>query len=564
MATLFDSPDSQLLSEEVNYISGGFANDIELHLLKPDQAARLLNISPDVTGRLQKRQGIEKYGSAGTGSPNGLSAFEAPIQGINLLVGQWGSAIYSSTGDDTWTRRASSVSLADTPYMGVQGKGRNGLPTLFLASCVGVTDNVSLPYGNLVCLDSSFGVTETALRARSLAWFQNRLFHFNSASSGPAFLGWSKPLDGRDNSNGQTVEIESDNGDQGVAIVPMRDSTPRMLLFKERSVHMLEMYWATDGYYPTTANTLDFTKSLLRPISLNTGCVSTRGVVWVPGQSQADLLFLSREGIRSLARSQTDAQGGAGPPLSRSIDPTIQRINWNAADRAAAGFWNNIAYFAVPVDGSTRNNLVIAYDVLRESFFELDWAASAWTPAKLTSDRKFFFMSASAATESGLGTPASGITNGYHVYQIEGTQVDPGNAPVQFDIQTRAFSFDSGGPPGSGMRNRKKWNYLSLAIQAASTAATLALQYKVDDDDAWSTLRYLYVDPADGYPNLPVQLPFGFSVGRVLRRDILLRDVRPGYKIQLRVTDAASFARLKLISLVVYANPINPKFTSVG
>ena len=562
MATLFDSPDSQLWSEEVAYADGGERSDIELHLLAPNQAARLLNITPDVTGRLQKRPGINKLGSAGTGNPNGLHSFEALLQNVHLLVGQWGGELYSSPGDATWTRRASNVSLYNTAYASAQGKGRSALPTIFLASCVGATDNVSLPYGNLVCLDTGFGVTEVAVRPRALTWFQNRLWA--AGDGNPKLISWSKPLDGRDFSNGQNFEVDSSDGDILTALLPMRDGTPRIMIFGERSIHQLEIYWTTDGYFPTTANALDFTKSQLRPISLSTGCLSTRAAVWVPGQEQADVLFLSREGIRSLARSATDAQGGAPPPLSKGIDPTIQRINWAEAARSVAAYWNNIAYFSVPVDGAVRPNLVIAYDTLRGGFYELDWNVAAWTPAKLTSDRKFFFMSASSCTESGLGSPASGITNGHHIYQTDGSQVDPNNQPVQFDIQTRAFDFSQsvGGQPGSGLRVKKKLDYLDLAIQAAATCATVTIQYKLDDEDSWSTLRHIFVDPSDGFPYLPVQLPFSFSAGRVTRRSIILRDLRPCYKIQLRFLDTTSFARLKLISTTLYANPANPKFSA--
>lgn len=562
MASPFDSIDGPDWTEEVAYSDGGFRNDVEFHLLPPNTAARLLNITPDVTGRLQKRQGIAKLGSAGLGNPNGLFPFEAPLQGLNLLVGQWGSNLYSSAGDAVWARRASNVSLSNTFYAHAQGRGRNALPTLFLSSCVGVSDNVSLPYGSLVCLDSSFGVTETATRARAICWFQNRLWA--AGDGGPNLISWSSPLDGRDFSNGENFEVDPDTGDVCSAIVPMRDGTPRLMIFRERSIYQLEIVWTTDGYYPTTANALDFTKSQIRPLALNTGCVATRSLVWVPGQQQADLLFLSREGIRSLARSATDAQGGAPPPLSQRIDPTIQRINWQYADRSVAAYFNNVAYFSVPVDGSIRNNLTIAYDVLRDGFYELDHGAAAWTPAKLTSDRKMFFLSASAASENGLGSPASGATNGYHVYQLDGSQTDPAGRPVSFDIQTRAFDFTSatGGEPGSGLRVKKKWNYLAMAIQSAATAATISLQYKVDDQDSWTQLRYIYVDPADGFPYLPVQLPFTFSSGRVVRHDLTLRDIQPGYKLQLRFIDDASFARMKLISLTLHANPINPRFSS--
>jgi hypothetical protein len=565
MPAFFDTPDSPNWIEETQSINGGFVDSTELHLLRPDQAGRLLNIDPTIAGRVQKRLGPESIGSPGPTNPNGLFPFESDLHNLHLLVGQWGSKLYSTTGDDSWSPRATTVSLVDTVYMASQGRG-NGLPSLFLTSCVADTSNVSLPWGNMVCIDSGFGVTETATRCRATAWFQDRLWGLNFCASnisgklGADLLGWSAPLDGRDFSNGQTVGIDSSAGDAGVAILPMRDGTPRMMIFKENSVHQLDIFWATDGYFPLTANALDFTKSLLRPITYQAGAVATRAVIWAPSQN-SDVLFLSRDGIRALPRGLTDAQAPLGLPLSFPIQQTIDRINWAQAHRATAIYWGNVAYFAVPVDGSDRNNFVIAYDSARGgSWYELDFQVAAWSTVKFNNERNLFFQSSTSVTESGLGALGSGVTLGYHVYQTDVGNNDPAGLPIQFDYQTRAYTFDQGQQPGAGLRHRKKWNYLDLAVQAAATAATLTISYKVDDDDSWSTLRYLYVDPQDAYPFLPVQLPFSFSQGRVIHRDLLLRDIRPGFKIQFRIQDESSFARLRIVSLTLYANPLNPKF----
>jgi hypothetical protein len=248
--------------------------------------------------------------------------------------------------------------------------------------------------------------------------------------------------------------------------------------------------------------------------------------------------------------------------MSFRVQTTIDRINWAQAHRAVAQYWNNIAYFALPVDGSDRNNFVLAYDTVRDSFYELDDPVADWTPAHIQNDRRFFFMAATSGTETGLGSPASGVTNAYHVYRTDDNLYGLFRRPLQLDLQTRAFTFDQS-EPGDGLRYKKKWDYLDFAIQSAATGATLTISYKVDDDDAWTVLRYLYVDPTDGFPILPVQLPFQFSVGRVLRRSLLLRPVRPGFKIQFRVQDDSSFSRLKIISIAVKANPLNAKFHSL-
>src|SRR5262245_55450390 len=138
-----DSIDSNLLIEESTTIIGGVVNIAEPHLLEPNQAAYLLNLQPQVDGRRQKRLGVDAIGSAGLGNPNGLFALEAPLQNVHTLVGQWGSELYSTPGNDVLTRRASNISLYNTYYQGVVGRGATNSATLYLTSCVGVSNNAS-------------------------------------------------------------------------------------------------------------------------------------------------------------------------------------------------------------------------------------------------------------------------------------------------------------------------------------------------------------------------------------------------------------------------------------
>lgn len=572
MASLIDTPDSPLLRDLADVVTGGFVDNMEAHLLSPAQCVRLLNAEPTIAGRRRKRNGCIPLGGF-LGNPNSLHELYTPLVGINKLIGQWGPNFYSSDGDDVWTY-VPGASALDTHYMGVQGVGlqytglphSGGLaPGLFLSTCVPYTANASLPFGQLLFLDSGGGMLECTAysgpRARAVAWFQGRLWTYNDCepSGGASFLRWSAPLDGTDFTNGQSVQIDA-GGDVGTAILPARDASPRLFLLNERSIYQLDIYWATDGYYPLTANALDFTKSLLRPIVLNTGCVSSRAALWVPGQEGADMLFLSREGIRYLSRSLTDAQSGTPLPLSFPIQQTIDRINWRHADKACAGFWDGKAYFAVPVDGSDRNNLVIAYDVHRQAFYELDLQVGAWSESRVAGHRKFYFLSATSGTETTLGNPATGATEAFHAYELFSGVVDPFNSPIQFQEVTRDFVCDSGGEPGSNIHIKKKWSHLDVTFEAAGTGATLAIEYKVDNDDSWKTLSNYYVDPQSGAPVLPVQLPFTFGSGKIFRKTFLLRQIAPGHKIRFRVTDDSSFAQFKVINLSLFANPMNPKY----
>src|SRR5690606_33598544 len=113
------------------------------------------------------------------------------------------------------------------------------------------------------------------VRPRSACWFQSRLWVFNSCATlhGPDCLAWSNILDGRNFSNGNSILVAPESGDPGVALVPLRTSdAAALLLFKERSVHALQIWWDTDGAFPNSQNTLDFAEGAkLRPIVTRTG-----------------------------------------------------------------------------------------------------------------------------------------------------------------------------------------------------------------------------------------------------------------------------------------------------
>jgi len=554
-----DELDSPIILEDSSSIIGGAVDNAEAHLLRPDQVAYLLNMRPTIEGQREKLLGVDAIGFQ-TGDPRGLFPFEVPLRQERNLVALYGNSLYITPGNDVLSQKACGVSFCATTYGGVMGRGATNSSTLFLHTAVGVTDNSSLPFGNLICLDRGWGVTEVStMKSRAYAWFQSRLWALNSCMTllGPDYLQWSGPFDGRDFSSGQNVQIESDTGDQGMVLVPMRDATPRLLIGKERSIHLLEVYWKTDGYYTTTQNQMDFTKSLLRPITLETGMVSSRGVVWAPGIQQADLLFLSREGIRSLQRSLTDAQGGAGIPLSFRIQKTIDRINWRTAERSVAAYWDGIVYFAVPVDGAVEPNFIIAYDIFRDAFFYRDLSVIGWTPCQLTAERRFFFQSGTAHTEPYSG--GSLLNYAFHVYNTDVGTYNPGSSPVPYEEHTRAFTAVPQNP-SDGLKIRKRWRFLDTAVQAGNTCATLSYWHKIDETDTWQFLDYLSVDPADAYPPLPVQLPFTVSSHSKTRKKISLHHLQPGYKIRFRILDNQSYARIKILQFAVAATPYGVTF----
>lgn len=563
MAFKPDQADDIHAVELASDISAGTHDVGETHLLPPGATRYLLNIPTALDGGRQKRLGAFPRGSPGvTLSPNGAFSFESPLDDFRHVVVQQGSALYSTDGTtESFTPRATTASLYNTIHAGAQGRAMdsasNPIAALFLASSVSASDNASQPYDKLFVLNRNWAFSSVSyVWPHAVTWFQNRLWAWGDVNRGEDALSWSAILDGQNWEHGNFIRVDPDAGDRATAITPLRGDAGRMLLFKERSVHLLSIFWDTDGFFPGSQNQLDFTTAQVRPVVSDTGCVGPRALTWVPGLQGGDLLFLSREGIRSLNRSATDAQGGAGLPLSWRIQTQIDRINWAHADRSTAVFWDNVAYFAVPVDGSETPNFVLAYFVPRDSFYYLDWSVNAWVKSQIDPARKLYFFHQSTASDG-----QSTVTLGHHLYEaFRGTQ-DPGKVAVNYEEQTRAFSMPTDDFPGSGLRNRKIWRWLELRALGASTAASLAIQYKVDDGNDWLTYRNFSVDPSDSYPSLPVQLPFTFDAGKIVRRSLSLHSIAPGRKLQLRFLDSASYGRIKILDIQVAATILQETFS---
>jgi hypothetical protein len=136
----------------------------------------------------------------------------------------------------------------------------------------------------------------------------------------------------------------------------------RLIVFKERSI------WYVDA--DPTLDPADWSISI---ISGNIGCSSHRSIAAVG----ADVFFLSRDGIRSMAQIQAGTQTSVGLALSSPINDLISRIDKTKLDLCDAVFWNNRYMLAVPFvqEGPfgigleiPRNNAIIVYHSLARSW----------------------------------------------------------------------------------------------------------------------------------------------------------------------------------------------------
>ena len=133
----------------------------------------------------------------------------------------------------------------------------------------------------------------------------------------------------------------------------------RLLVFKERSI------WTVDA--DPTLDPADWSISL---VSGNIGCSSHRSIAAVG----ADVFFLSRDGIRSMAQIQAGTQTSVGLALSSPINDLISRIDKTKLELCDGVFWNNRYLLAVPFvqEGPFGVGLESEYAILLENGFSLE------------------------------------------------------------------------------------------------------------------------------------------------------------------------------------------------
>lgn len=195
-------------------------------------------------------------------------------------------------------------------------------------------------------------ISQTPSKPKFLVTHQSRLVCTTADTTIPQdTVYFSDILDGESwDLIGASLRVGGD-GDPITGIYSWFDKT--LLVFKQKSV------W-TIICDPSLA-TIDWQ---VRRVTERVGCVAHRSIQAVG----ADVFFLSRAGIRSLAQIQAGTQNEVGPPTSQPITDIIQDIDLTYADYICSASYKNKYLLAVPTTGNTRPNKTIVWDGFYNSF----------------------------------------------------------------------------------------------------------------------------------------------------------------------------------------------------
>lgn len=171
------------------------------------------------------------------------------------------------------------------------------------------------------------------------------------------FGGVSSVLQGDTTYN--AFRINQGSADRLTGIAKFNDTT--VVCAKGRSIYVVSEVYGTNDALAQNAR--------LDEVTSQYGCMAPKSFVEVGN----DLWFLGhRRGICSIRQTETNALQGVDVPTSREIQGTIDRINWEAARLCVAASHDNRIYFAVPIDGATRNNAVLVYDTVNAAWAGYD------------------------------------------------------------------------------------------------------------------------------------------------------------------------------------------------
>ncbi len=158
---------------------------------------------------------------------------------------------------------------------------------------------------------------------------------------------------------GGQLKITGGSADYIVGLEPFTENT--LVVFARRSIHQVT---------GVSGSLADVQVNVITP---EVGCSARRSIVQIANK----IFFLSDQGVYGLEFLDQYNLRGLEVPLSEAIQPYIDRINQDYVDKATGAFFNQRYYLAIPIDGSTENNIILVYNTLNQGWESIDSVDSA-------------------------------------------------------------------------------------------------------------------------------------------------------------------------------------------
>jgi hypothetical protein len=517
------------IARQVSSHEGENSRDVA-YLLSENQVRLAQNMIINEPGRRKMRNGARAFGAPG-GNPGGADVYTL-ANSQQRLVGIWGGLLYDSSGNGGWAQIASGESgqqVDDKLHMFKEGRGNNGR-ALYVCQCErGESGPVDQSEIIQYDIDTDSATRASGIQPRAIEFFQNRVWAagLQGASNGQQDLYWAEVGGGLQFSEGNSLLIEPGVGGEVSALLQTREETPRLLIFKEGAIAVLDPRWgSSSALIPTAADSIDTINSSVKLLTRGAGCVATRTAVWVPGAEGADVFFLAADGVRSLSRAENDVIAGAGLPLSWPAKDIFDRVNWTHAHKAVATVYDNAYHISLPLDGATQNTHIARFDLFTKAWSLHTWGGKSTHVASLASQDRLYFQNNTAVNDSAVTGLAGDDV--YQLFRAYDGSLDPGGTNIIMTEESRSFMFQE-------PFRKKRWSHFSMGVGSADTQ-WLEIAYRVD----LGPWRILASEPVDGAGGTVVlgedALPWDNTEDLIRKKQFSLLDIEPGYFLDMRIS----------------------------
>lgn len=152
--------------------------------------------------------------------------------------------------------------------------------------------------------------------------------------------------------------INQGGNDSIVGVLPWVDN--QFLVFMTKSIYVAYVDPRFDPSLPD--------QSQITIVTTQVGCLARKSIV-AAGQF---VIFLSGKGIHVITPQLDLKLIGNTLPLSEPIDDFFDNLNFNAAGKTVASYYDNRFFIAIPINGATRPNAIVVYNTLNSNWESID------------------------------------------------------------------------------------------------------------------------------------------------------------------------------------------------
>lgn len=510
--------------------SGGQVSKNYADELTNTQGALIQNAIINVKGQLSSRLGQLLFNTDTNGTAfAGIGRFDLENAGTTtsyLVVASAPSVVRSLSNGTTWI-------IINSGHAITTGKNTEFVQANNQLFMLNGFDNDAWWDGSSWTVGGTYPGSASPPVANTGSWLSNYLFLAGN-STNQDYIYVSDNTAPTSFQGNQIIKVNSGDGQPIKKLQAYR--TGDLIAYKERSIWDLNI---------TGVNSLCTPQPIcawsLTPITTDVGTLSPRSVVTLGN----DQWFLSSPpfGIRSVIRSQFDKTfvNLISQPIQdifdgTNIDGTI--LNTQQVAKAAGVYFDNKYIIAIPTSSSTVNNLVLVYDFITQSWYEITgWYPSEW----LVYNYNLYYID---ANDGRVIQCFIGSTGDYGTV-IPAASTGP-SVGVDFNYISRIFDFDQ-------PDNYKSLDSIQLEFNPTGNYnATININL---DNTGW---QFAGTIPLTSQAvTLPVNLPFNLSSPGLTYATLQLTKYGRFKKIQIQVEIQGVSQQIILQKITCFAR-LNP------